>query len=86
MGDPSDAVITPTEEAAIGAAFLARLRAQDKIIEDPQINDYINYLGNRIATQTEAGAARFQFFVVNDNNINAFAAPGGYIGIHTGLF
>ena len=86
MGDPSAAVVSPTDETAIGAAFLARLRAQHKLIEDPEINDYVQYLGGRITAQTNRGAAGFRFFVVADDSVNAFAAPGGLIGIHTGLF
>ena len=86
MGDSSASVITPSDEAQIGGALLARLRAKNKIIEDPEINDYISYLGGRVAAQTDQGAAGFRFFVVNDDSVNAFAAPGGFIGIHTGLF
>ena len=55
------------------------------VVEDPQIAEYINEIGHRIAAQTNDGDHEFTFFVIDDSRINAFALPGGYIGVHTGL-
>ena len=55
------------------------------MVEDPLVNEYINEIGRRIASQSNDGSHSFQFFVVEDERINAFALPGGYIGVHTGL-
>ena len=48
--------------------------------------DYLNALGNRLAAASSDKHQKFNFFVVQDNSINAFAMPGGVIGVHTGLF
>lgn len=85
MGSPADAILSKTTEAQIGRAIMRNIRASGKIVEDPQITEYINEIGHRIAAQTNDGDHEFNFFVVDDHRINAFALPGGYIGVHTGL-
>jgi len=85
MGSPADAILTKTTEAQIGRSIMRSIRLSGQVVEDPQINEYINEIGHRIAAQTNEGDYEFTFFVVNDPRINAFALPGGYIGVHTGL-
>jgi len=85
MGSPADAILSKTTEAQIGRAIMRNIRLSGKIVEDPQITEYINEIGHRIAAQTNDGDHEFTFFVVDDHRINAFALPGGYIGVHTGL-
>ncbi len=84
MGDPSATILSAEEDKKLGQAFMRNLRSQVDIIEAPEINAYLNALGYRLLSS--AGSEQpFTFFVVDDPNINAFAGPGGYIGIHTGL-
>jgi len=85
MGSPADALLSKSTEARIGRAIMRDIRASGMVIEDPQIAEYINEIGHRIAAQTNDGDHEFTFFVVDDPRINAFALPGGYIGVHTGL-
>jgi predicted Zn-dependent protease len=85
MGSPADAVLSKSDEAQIGRAIMAQLRMAGMVVEDPIVTEYINEVGSRIASQTNDGSQKFTFFVIDDPNINAFALPGGYIGIHTGL-
>jgi predicted Zn-dependent protease len=85
IGDPAGAVISPYEESELGEAFYRSLRQQGQIIDDPEISEYIDYLGNRLASNSDQPGPGFTFFVVDDPTINAFAAPGGYIGVHKGL-
>ncbi len=85
IGSPADAILSKSEEARIGRAIMRSLRASGQLVEDPQVNEYINEIGHRIAAHTNDGDYSFTFFVVDDPNINAFAMPGGYIGVHTGL-
>lgn len=85
MGSPADAILSKTNEAQIGRSIMRSIRSSGMLVEDPQINEYINEIGYRIAAQTNDGEQKFTFFVVEDPNINAFALPGGYIGVHTGL-
>lgn len=85
MGSPADALLSKTTEAQIGRAIMRDIRMSGALVEDPQVNEYINAIGHRIAAQTNDAEQQFTFFVVKDERINAFALPGGYIGVHTGL-
>ena len=85
MGSPADAILTKSVESQIGRAIMRDIRRSGMVVEDPQITEYINEIGHRIAAQTNDGDHDFTFFVVDDPQVNAFALPGGYIGIHTGL-
>ena len=85
MGSPADAILSKSIESQIGRAIMRDIRRSGALVEDPQVNEYINEIGHRIAAQTNDGEYQFTFFVVNDPRINAFALPGGYIGVHTGL-
>jgi predicted Zn-dependent protease len=85
MGSPADAVLSKSDEAMIGREIMRSIRASGKLVEDPLVNEYINEIGHRLSAQVNEGDYRFTFFVVEDPHINAFALPGGYIGVHTGL-
>ena len=85
IGSPADAILSKNVEAQIGRAIMRDIRRSGALVEDPQVNEYINEIGHRIAAHANDGEYEFTFFVVNDPRINAFALPGGYIGIHTGL-
>ena len=85
MGSPADTVLSKSQEQRYGRAIMAQIRASGTVVEDPLITEYINDIGNRIAAQSNDGTHSFEFFVVEDPRINAFALPGGYIGVHSGL-
>jgi predicted Zn-dependent protease len=85
MGSPADAILNTNEEAQYGRSIMRDIRNSGMVVEDPLINEYINEVGSRIAAQTSDGDHDFTFFVIEDHRINAFALPGGYIGVHTGL-
>ena len=85
MGSPADAILNKSEEAQIGRAIMRSIRNSGQVVEDPLITEYLNDVGNRIAAQSNQGEHSFTFFAVDDERINAFALPGGYIGVHTGL-
>lgn len=85
FGDSSGSLISPVEERELGAAFMRSVRAQATLIDDADIDQYIRQLGSRLVSHSDAPGYPFTFFVVDDPTINAFAGPGGYIGIHTGL-
>lgn len=84
-GDSSASVMTPQQEQLLGEAFMRSLRQQIEIIEQPEIQHYIETLGQQLVLQSDDPTAPFEFFVVRDDSINAFAGPAGKIGIHTGL-
>lgn len=85
MGSPADAVLPKSEESRFGRAIMAEIRRSGRVVEDPLVTEYVNEIGRRIAAHANDGSHRFEFFVVDDPRINAFALPGGFIGVHTGL-
>lgn len=85
FGSVADTVLSKSRERQIGRNAMLQLRMAGVILDDPMLTEYINLLGARIASQANNGDFQFEFFVVNDNRINAFAMPGGYIGFNTGL-
>lgn len=85
MGDSSAMALSDRDANRLGAALMQHLRARGQLVEDPQVVDYVRELGRRLAMYSDRTADRFTFFVVDDPAINAFAAPGGYIGLHSGL-
>lgn len=85
MGDSSGTLISPIEEQELGAAFFRNLHTRVNISQDAEIQQYIQSIGNQLVSNSDLPASPFHFFVVLDNQINAFAGPGGYIGINSGL-
>lgn len=85
LGSPAGAIFSSSDEAQIGRQIMRDIRNSGQVVEDPLVHEYINEIGNRIAAQTNDGDHEFTFFVIDDSRINAFALPGGYIGVHTGL-
>lgn len=86
MGEPADSALSPLEERELGAQFMRQIRARLPLIRDVQLNEYIQNLGNRLALAAgKTDAQEFTFFIINDPQINAFAIPGGYVGVNVGL-
>jgi predicted Zn-dependent protease len=85
IGNPADTVLSRDQELQIGRAIYRSLRDTGRIISDPEIQEYVQDIGQKLGAQAQDGGYRFRFFVVDDPAINAFALPGGYIGIHSGL-
>ncbi|MDB6043627.1 MAG: hypothetical protein JWM63_2178 [Gammaproteobacteria bacterium] len=85
MGSPEAAVISHADERQLGYMVVQQLREQNGIVEDPEISEYLNSVGDRLAAQSPDGAQGFEFFVVKDSAINAFAVPGGFVFINYGL-
>ncbi len=85
MGDSAGALISPQQEQEFGAAFFRSLHSRVAINQDPEIQHYIDSLGRRLASHSDTPGYPFHFFVVLDKTINAFAGPGGYIGVNSGL-
>ena len=85
MGSLADSVLTSAEEHEIALNVVEQIRRAGKLVTDPEINEYISDVGKRLAYRAQNGDHRFHFFVVQDPSINAFALPGGFIGVHTGL-
>ncbi len=86
LGEAAGATLSVSEEQMIGDQIMAQIRRSQFLMKDPLITDYIQQLGHKlVAANPDALGRRFLFFVIQENSINAFALPGGYIGIHSGL-
>lgn len=85
LGDYSQTVLPPQEERRIGEEIMREIRASGQMVSDIEVTDYIGALGYRLAANSSENTRAFSFFVIQDPTINAFALPGGFIGVHTGL-
>ncbi|MFO1407305.1 MAG: M48 family metalloprotease [Steroidobacteraceae bacterium] len=85
MGTAAESTLSLEDERRIGQMVMRGLRESGRVIEDPETNEYLQSLGLRLSSLANQGNRQFNFFLVNDPSINAFALPGGFIGIHTGL-
>ena len=85
MGSPAAAVLSQSDEYRLGAMVAHELRDQNALIEDPEISEYVNSVGLRLASQSAEGGRHFQYFVIKDPAIIAVAVPGGFVFINEGL-
>jgi predicted Zn-dependent protease len=85
MGDSTGTIMSPEFERRLGQAFLSQIRRQTNLINDPEVEAYIQSIGYRLVSQSDNNSQVFTFFVINDPLINAFAAPGGIVGINSGV-
>lgn len=85
LGEVSQASFSPQLERKVGEAIMRDIRADRDFLNDAEVSDYINRIGYRLAAASPNNRQDFEFFVVRDDTLNAFALPGGYIGVHTGL-
>jgi predicted Zn-dependent protease len=85
IGTPANEILTQDDEFRIGLMIVKGMRDAGQIYEDPEITEYVQTLGERLSSHAHEGQQQYQFFVVKDPRINAFALPGGFIGVNAGL-
>ncbi len=85
LGPASSSDLSPALERRLGEAIMVEGRRDPDFIKDPDVSQYLNAMGKRLAVYAPGGAPDIEVFGVRDPIINAFAMPGGYIGVHTGL-
>jgi len=86
LGDVATSELSPLTERRIGQSIIQEIRWRDPAyLDDPEIEGYINRIGMRLVAASTQADSPFDFFVINDPSLNAFALPGGYIGVHSGL-
>lgn len=85
LGTPGGDALPIHKERELGNEIMKKVRSHMRLHKDIEINQYINDLGQRLAAHSHAPLFDYQFFVVEDASINAFALPGGHIGINSGL-
>ncbi|MRX27076.1 M48 family metalloprotease [Kangiella sp. HZ709] len=86
LGEAAGATLSIAKEQQIGDQIMSQIRGSRFLMQDPLVNDYIQQIGYRlVAANPDALGRSFRFFIIQEASINAFALPGGYIGIHSGL-
>lgn len=86
LGDASSSIVSPEQEHQLGRAWLSILRGQVDQLSDPQLKDYVETGVYRLAETSQLQDRRLEFVLLNSPQLNAFAAPGGIIGVNGGLF
>ena len=86
LGDYSSASISLSGEYSLGRIWLSMYRGSIKEHSDPLMRTYLEDLIYRLSETSEVRDRRFEFLILEDKTINAFAAPGGIIGINLGMF
>ena len=85
MGSSADNVLSPIEEQKIAKALLRQIRREADVMQDVEVHNYINALGQKLVSYSNMANQPFSFNMINESSINAFAVPGGLICIHSGL-
>ena len=85
LGDASSASLSDQQERTIGNRIMREVRIDPAYLDDPEVNDYISSLGLRLLSVADPPRRELDFFVVQDETINAFALVGGHVGVHSGL-
>ena len=86
LGDASSSIVSPQQEHQLGRAWLSLLRGQISQLSDPQLKDFVESSVYRLGETSELQDRRLEFVLLDSPQINAFAAPGGIIGVNGGLF
>jgi len=86
LGGGGDAGLAPQTERRVGEAIMRDIRFREpSYLDDPEVADYLAHLGARLVQHSAGARQDFEFFAMRDHTINAFALPGGFVGVHTGL-
>jgi beta-barrel assembly-enhancing protease len=85
LGSPATAAVSLDDEYRAGLGWFSSMRQTGVVLEDPEVEDYIQEIGHSLSSHAEEGQHRFYYFVVKDPVVNAFAMPGGFVAIDSGL-
>ena len=85
LGDASGDELSPQAERRLGDSIMRQIRRDAAYLDDAETIDYLNRFAAPLVAAPSAGGELFNFFAISDPAINAFALPGGHIGVHTGL-
>ena len=86
LGDRVSGAVSSSQEKAIGKQFLKQIYSQAPLISDPLIHEYTELLIYRLSEYSQVNDRYFSVLLIDDSSLNAFAAPGGIIGVNGGLF
>jgi len=86
LGDRVSGVISLEQEKLLGQSFVEQVYAQAPLINDPVIQEYTELLIYRLSESSQVNDRDFTIILIDEKSLNAFAAPGGVIGVNGGLF
>ena len=86
LGDRVSGAVSTAQEKAIGEMFLKQIYSQAPLISDPLLFEYTEHLIYRLSEYSQVDERYFNVLLIDDSSLNAFAAPGGIIGVNGGLF
>lgn len=86
LGDRESSLVSLEQEHQLGQQFLRSLRAQVKTVSDPLLQNYLENLIYKLALHSQVQDRRLQVVIIDSPQLNAFAAPGGIIGVNNGIF
>jgi predicted Zn-dependent protease len=86
IGDRLSGAVSQTEEESLGRQFLRDLKRETPILYDPIVQEWTELFVYKIGEQSKVSKKAFELIIIEDNSLNAFAAPGGIIGVNAGLF
>lgn len=85
LGEAGAEVISPQEEYRVGLQIINELRDSGAILDDPQLQQYIQDIGRQLSSHSDNPSLHFGFYVIDDDEINATTLPGGFIVVNSGL-
>lgn len=86
LGDSSSSMFSSQQEYELGRGWLMAFRNQAPVISDPLLSDYLEFLIYNLASFSQLKDRRLELVVVDNKSMNAFAVPGGVVGVHNGMF
>ena len=85
LGNSASDVLSSAEEREYAASLVRQMRAYELLVEDPLINGFFSNMGYNLVSSSDKPEATFTFVILDQSVINAFAAPGGIVALHSGL-
>ena len=85
IGNSSDGLMTTGAEARLGKLFMRQVRTQLPVADDPLLTAYLESLGGELVAADRSTKGNYDFFLIDQPVVNAFAGPGGHVGVYAGL-
>ncbi|HET9107862.1 MAG TPA: M48 family metalloprotease [Steroidobacteraceae bacterium] len=85
LSSPADLMLSKREQYELGYSVMLQMRQQNKIFDDPETAEYVQQIGQRLASQSADGGGYFHYIVLKSHQINSFAVTGGWVFIFTGV-
>ena len=82
---PDFVTITELQEISIGASYHESILKESKILDNKELNDYFDNLGQKLAKKSHRPNLKWTFTIIDDPTFNAFATPGGYVYMYRGM-